>query len=96
LAIRQKGVFLQNEHNNHASLPRLPKHKYKEKRQKIIREAKLFVQKMWTAFIGDHSLCYKGCHSGLIQKILLMPVRGIGIRDIAEIEKSQHQKGVVM
>jgi IS1 family transposase/transposase-like protein len=37
-------------------------------------------------FIGDHALTYKGCSSGLIQKILLMLVRGIGIRDIAEIE----------
>jgi IS1 family transposase/transposase-like protein len=38
-------------------------------------------------FIGDHALTYKGCHSELIQKILLMLVHGIGIRDIAEIEK---------
>jgi hypothetical protein len=38
-------------------------------------------------FTGDHALCYKGCHSGLTQKILLMPVRGAGIGDIAEIEK---------
>jgi IS1 family transposase/transposase-like protein len=38
-------------------------------------------------FIGDHALSYKGCHSELTQKILLMLVRGIGIRDIAEIEK---------
>jgi IS1 family transposase len=37
-------------------------------------------------FIGDHALSYKGCHSNLIQKILLMLVRGIGIRDISEIE----------
>jgi IS1 family transposase/transposase-like protein len=37
-------------------------------------------------FIGDHALTYKGWHSCLIQKILLMLVRGIGIRDIAEIE----------
>jgi len=37
-------------------------------------------------FIGDHALKYKGCHSRLIQKILLMLVRGLGIRDIAEIE----------
>ena len=25
-------------------------------------------------FIGDHTLSYKGCHSGLVQKILLMLV----------------------
>jgi len=38
-------------------------------------------------FIGDHALTYTGCHSELAGKILLMLVRGIGIRDIAEIEK---------
>ena len=37
-------------------------------------------------FIGDHALTYKGCHSSLMQKILLMLVRGIGIRDISVIE----------
>jgi transposase-like protein len=36
--------------------------------------------------------CYKGCHSGVTQKILLMPVRGAGIRDVAEIEKISIQK----
>ena len=43
-------------------------------------------------FISDHALQYKGCHSGLIQKILLMLVRGLGIRDIAEIEKISIRK----
>jgi len=37
-------------------------------------------------FIGDHALQNKGCHSTLTRKILLMLVRGIGIRDIAIIE----------
>jgi transposase-like protein len=37
-------------------------------------------------FISNHALSYKGCHSALKQKILLMLVRGIGIRDIAIIE----------
>jgi len=37
-------------------------------------------------FIGDHVLSYKGCHSELNHKIELMLVRGVGIRDIAEIE----------
>ena len=35
---------------------------------------------------------YKGWHSDLIQKILLMLVRGVGIRDIAEIEKISIKK----
>ena len=38
-------------------------------------------------FIGDHALSCKGCHSELKQKILLMFTRGVGVRDIAEIEK---------
>jgi IS1 family transposase/transposase-like protein len=43
-------------------------------------------------FIGDHALTYKGWHSELIHKILLMLVRGVGIRDIAEIEKISIKK----
>jgi transposase-like protein len=43
-------------------------------------------------FIGDHALKYKGCHSSLTQKVLLMPVRGTGIRDIAEIENISIKK----
>ncbi|MDR1054532.1 MAG: hypothetical protein LBL90_01610 [Prevotellaceae bacterium] len=36
-------------------------------------------------FIGGRALKYKGCHSSLTQKILLMLVRGIGIRGISVI-----------
>ncbi|MDR1129396.1 MAG: IS1 family transposase, partial [Prevotellaceae bacterium] len=43
-------------------------------------------------FIGDHALRDKGCHSSLTQKLLLMLVRGIGIRDIAEIENISIKK----
>jgi IS1 family transposase/transposase-like protein len=43
-------------------------------------------------FIGDHALSYKGWHSDLMHKILLMLVRGVGIRDIAEIEKISIKK----
>jgi IS1 family transposase/transposase-like protein len=43
-------------------------------------------------FIGDHALSYKGCHSSLIQKILLMLVRGIGITDISVIENISIKK----
>ena len=38
-------------------------------------------------FIGDHALTYKDCHSCLIQKILMMLVRGIGITDMTEVIK---------
>ena len=37
-------------------------------------------------FIGDHALTYKGCLSEVKRKILLMLVRGVGIRDISVIE----------
>ncbi|KAA6300619.1 MAG: hypothetical protein EZS26_003225 [Candidatus Ordinivivax streblomastigis] len=43
-------------------------------------------------FIGDHALTYKGCHSGLIKCILLRLVRGIGIRDISEIQETSTRK----
>ncbi|MDR3047710.1 MAG: hypothetical protein LBU51_08910 [Bacteroidales bacterium] len=43
-------------------------------------------------FIGDHALTYKGWYSELIHKILLMLVRGVGIRDITEIEKVSIKK----
>ena len=43
-------------------------------------------------FIGDHALSYKGCHSGLIHKILMLLVRGVGIRDISEIERISIKK----
>ena len=38
-------------------------------------------------FIGDHALSYRGCHSGITNKILHLMVRGGGIRDIAETER---------
>ena len=43
-------------------------------------------------FIGDHALTNKGCSSKLIQKILLMLVHGIGIRDISKIEEVSVKK----
>ena len=43
-------------------------------------------------FIGDHALDYKGCHSQLAEKIRHMLVRGLGIRDIAIIEKVSVKK----
>jgi IS1 family transposase/transposase-like protein len=43
-------------------------------------------------FIGDHALSYKGCYSSLVQKILIMPVRGVGITDISVIENISIRK----
>jgi hypothetical protein len=42
-------------------------------------------------FIGDYAL---NCHSWLTQKLLMLLVRGIGIRDIAEIERISIKKGL--
>jgi IS1 family transposase len=42
--------------------------------------------------IGDHALFYKGCHSSLMQRILLMLVRGICISDISVIENISIKK----
>jgi hypothetical protein len=48
---------------------------------------------MWTRlFIGDYSLQCKGCHFDPAQKILMMRVRGMGIKDIATIEKISIKK----
>jgi hypothetical protein len=70
----------------------LPKHKDKKKWMEIVWEAKLFVQEMWTTVYWRLCLTYKGCHAILIQKILLMFVRGTGIRDITEIEQISIKK----
>ena len=48
---------------------------------KIIKKQNYLYKDCLRQFIGDHNLTYKGCFSGLIHKILLMLVRGIGIRD---------------
>jgi transposase-like protein len=45
-------------------------------------------------FIGDHALTYKGCHSRLAKRILLMPVLGIGICDIFAIQEVSIRKVV--
>ena len=37
-------------------------------------------------FIGDHALTYKGWHSHVYNRIIKSLVRGVGIRDTAEIE----------
>jgi IS1 family transposase/transposase-like protein len=66
--------------------------KVKKNGKKISKKQNYLCKACGRQFIGDHALCYKGCHSGLLQKILLMLVRGIGIRDIAEIEKVSTKK----
>ena len=43
-------------------------------------------------FTGDHAQTYKSCHSELIHRILMMLSRGVGIRDVAEIENISIKK----
>jgi transposase-like protein len=69
--------------------------KVKKNGKKISKKQNYLCKNCGRQFIGDHALRYKGCHSCLIQKILTMPVRGIGIRDIAEIKKNQHPESIV-
>jgi transposase-like protein len=60
--------------------------KIKKNGKKSSEKQNYFCKNCGRQFIGDHSLSYKGCHSELNQKILRMLVRGVGIRDISEIE----------
>jgi hypothetical protein len=83
---------LQNENKNHIPLSRLPEHKNKENGRKISEKQNHLYKTCGHQFIGDHALQYKGYDSGLTQKILMMLVRGTGIKDIVEIEKKGSQR----
>lgn len=43
-------------------------------------------------FIGDYQLTYQGCHSQIKKRIKKMLCRGMGIRDIADIEEISFEK----
>jgi IS1 family transposase/transposase-like protein len=73
-------------------LSRLPKYKGKKNGKKSCGQQNYLCKACGRQFIGDHVLRYKGCHSWLRQKILRMLVRGVGIRDIAAIEKISTKK----
>ncbi|MDR0681301.1 MAG: IS1 family transposase [Dysgonamonadaceae bacterium] len=60
--------------------------------KKVSKKQNYFCKDCGRQFIGNHALSYKGCHSELNQKILFMLVRGVGIRDVAEIEKVSIRK----
>ena len=60
--------------------------KIKKNGNKSYKKQNFLCKNCGRQFIGDHALCYKGCHSELSHKILKMLVRGVGIRDVAEIE----------
>ena len=92
-------LFLGYDYPNYPLLPLFPKCKDKEKWYKSYGKQNyfpIFRDKLCKScsrqFIGDHALSYKGWHSELIHKILLMLVRGLGIRDVAEIERISVKK----
>jgi IS1 family transposase/transposase-like protein len=66
--------------------------KIKKNGSKCYKKQNYLCKNCGRQFIGDHALTYKGWHSELIHKILLMLVRGVGIRDIAVIEKISIKK----
>jgi IS1 family transposase/transposase-like protein len=66
--------------------------KVKKNGKKTSSKQNYYCKECGRQFIGDHALSYKGCHSDLIRKILLMSVRGVGIRDVAEIESISIRK----
>ena len=66
--------------------------KIKRNGTKSYKKQNYLCKKCSRQFIGDHALTYKGCHSCLIQKILIMLVRGIGITDISVIENVSIKK----
>jgi transposase-like protein len=38
-------------------------------------------------FVSDHEMTYQGCHSWIVNLVKIMPVRGMGIRDISAMLK---------
>jgi IS1 family transposase/transposase-like protein len=60
--------------------------------KKSCRKQNYFCKSCGRQFIGDHALTYKGCHSKLYRRVRLSLVRGVGIRDIAEIEEISTDK----
>ena len=72
--------------------PNCQSSKIKKNGKKSYKKQNYLCKSCGRQFIGDHALSYKGCHSSLIQRILKMLVRGVGVRDIAEIESISTNK----
>jgi transposase-like protein len=60
--------------------------KVKKNGKKQSRKQNYLCKNCGHQFIGDHALDYKGCHSSIIKRILLVIVRGIGVRGMSVIE----------
>ena len=72
--------------------PNCQSSKIKRNGKKSSQKQNYFCKDCGRQFIGNHALSYKGCHSELTQRILKMLVRGIGIRDVSEIENISIKK----
>jgi transposase-like protein len=91
-----KTIFLYYENNNNSLLPDCQSAKIKKNGKKSSKKQNFIGKECGRQFIGDHALAYKGCHSVLTQKILLMPVRGIRIINISVIEQVNFKKALTV
>ena len=60
---------------------------YKEKWKKVDGKQNYQCKDCKCQFIGNHTLSYQGCYSGITTKILHLMARGSDVRDIAEVER---------
>jgi IS1 family transposase/transposase-like protein len=58
----------------------------KKNGKKSSRKQNYFCNNCRRQFFGDHALTYLGCRSDVYNRIIKALVRGVGIRDISEIE----------
>ena len=87
MAIREKGLFLCVKITIELHCPNCQSAKIKKNGKKSYsNKQNYYCKSCHRQFIGDYFLKNKGCCSLLIKRILLMLVRGLGIRDICEIE----------
>ena len=66
--------------------PKCQSTKIKKNGKKSYSKQNYFCKDCGHQFIGDHALSYKDCHSYMTHRTLRILVRGVGIRDVAEIE----------
>ena len=83
---REKGLFLLCKNNNTLHCSNCHSTKIKKNGQKSYDKQNYQRKYRDCQFVENRALAYKGCLSSIIQCILLMLVRGIGIRDIALIQ----------
>ncbi|MDR1055560.1 MAG: hypothetical protein LBL90_07020 [Prevotellaceae bacterium] len=78
--------------NNTLHCPDCRNPKIKRNAKKPYGKQNYLCKKCERQFADGHALRYKACHSSPTQKILLPLVRGVDIRDTAEIENISIKK----